>query len=420
MAIQTIFDSRENNIDFIRFFLALVVVFSHSFLLSTGSNNREPFMILTRGEYSLGSVAVDSFFILSGFLVTKSFLSSRSVFKYMTNRIRRIYPGFVVAMLFCVVVVVPLSGAILPHGSLTTFLGFLFSTLRLQEFGYEHAFASNPWPGSIDGPAWTIPYEFWCYIGIALLGVMGFLAKPKLVQMFFWGALGVALTFQITGWHSGGGFIGKVLGVPPMWARFLPMYLSGTAFFLYRGHIKHRPTWALAALTCLALATLIPHAWSICFPLAGCYLLLWFAYKPIQFLAHFGRIGDFSYGIYLYAWPVEQLVTRYVGMELNPLTLFSLACPITFVLAGLSWFLVERSCLRRRPRGLAEGRNVAPAGDPLSIATPENAMKESASISSRRRSKPAGSSAGSKHGSPAIRASLPKRRRSLKAGSLRP
>ena len=114
-------DSRRNNIDFMRFLLALTVVLSHSFVLSGAADS------------PMGSVAVDGFFILSGFLVTASYFNSKSVAEYMKKRIRRIYPAFVVAMLFCLLIVVPLAGASLPHGRLGTFFNFLFSTLRLRE-----------------------------------------------------------------------------------------------------------------------------------------------------------------------------------------------------------------------------------------------------------------------------------------------
>ncbi len=307
-------------------------------------------MLLTRGQTTGGTIAVDSFFILSGFLITKSFLGSRSWLDYLLKRVRRIYPGFFVAMLFCMLAIVPLSGATLAGGRLQQVGQFLLNTLQLKEFNYQHAFETNPWPGAINGSAWSISYEFWCYIGIALLGLIGFLRKPRIMQIAFWLTIAIALAFEATGWKPGGGFLGKIFGYPPFWARLLPMYLSGAVFFLYRRRIQHRLTWVVAAVAGLAIAARVPLAWSVCFPIAGTYLLLWFAYSPLAQLAGFARFGDLSYGTYLYAFPVQQVVTRYAGSSIHPIFLFAVASVITLLLAALSWHLVEKPFLQRGRR----------------------------------------------------------------------
>jgi peptidoglycan/LPS O-acetylase OafA/YrhL len=94
--MPTNFDRRLNNIDFLRLAFALLVVFSHSFPITQGSNTAEPFMRLTREQATGGSIAVDAFFILSGFLITASYSRSASAFSFLKKRIARIYPAFLV------------------------------------------------------------------------------------------------------------------------------------------------------------------------------------------------------------------------------------------------------------------------------------------------------------------------------------
>src|SRR5205823_11764580 len=89
---------RSNNFDFLRFFFAALVIFSHSFDLLRGSG-ANPISHFSRGQIDGGSLAVAGFFIISGFLVAQSYLTSRSVFDYLKRRKLRIYPGFVAAVI---------------------------------------------------------------------------------------------------------------------------------------------------------------------------------------------------------------------------------------------------------------------------------------------------------------------------------
>ena len=113
--MKTVFDSRENNLDFVRLSLAVLVIFSHSFPLGNRTEHLEPVVRLTHGQSTAGVIAVDAFFIISGFLITNSFLRSRSVWDYFRKRIARIYPGFLACMLVCALIVAPLAGAASPY-----------------------------------------------------------------------------------------------------------------------------------------------------------------------------------------------------------------------------------------------------------------------------------------------------------------
>jgi len=346
--MQTPFDKRENNFDFIRLALAVLVIFSHSYPIATATESNEPMALLTRHQATAGDLAVDLFFIISGFLITASFERSSTLASYMKKRVARIYPGFIVAMLFCAFFVLPMSGGhLLKTSAASQFADFSLQTLRLQEFHYAGAFANNPAPGPINGSTWSIQYEFWCYIGVVVLGIAGILRSNRLMIALFSGSIMLGVLFAIFKWTPGGKMIGIIFGYPPFWARLLPMYLAGMVFYRMRTHIKLTRKWIVWACALLVVAAQIPYGWPLLFPVVGAYLVLALAYHPALRLHGWSRYGDFSYGTYLYAFPIQQLVMQRIGPEGSPVVLFILATPATLVCAIASWHGVERWFLQR-------------------------------------------------------------------------
>jgi peptidoglycan/LPS O-acetylase OafA/YrhL len=152
-------DHRGNNFDAIRLAMALLVVWSHSFAIHLGDEKMEWISLLLNGAYNAGNLAVMAFFIISGFLITQSFERSRTLRSYMEKRVRRIYPGYLVATSITAFIIAPLFGAQLPNVAKTIGLNLL---LRNE---LPNAFFSNPLPLATNGSLWSIPFEFWCYIG---------------------------------------------------------------------------------------------------------------------------------------------------------------------------------------------------------------------------------------------------------------
>ena len=188
-AKSSVFDTRRNNLDFVRLSLATLVIISHSFPLATGTEKYEPLLLATHGQTTAGTIAVNLFFVLSGFLIANSLLSSSSAWSYLRKRVRRIYPGFIATLLVGALVVCcwrrpPAHIIRSPRG-----LEISVGCVRLREFAYDHAFPLNPAPGAINGSLWSISYEFWCYVGVAGLGVVGLLARRRVVLGIFWMSL---------------------------------------------------------------------------------------------------------------------------------------------------------------------------------------------------------------------------------------
>jgi peptidoglycan/LPS O-acetylase OafA/YrhL len=335
--MNTAFDKRANNFDFLRLFFAFLVLYSHSYVIATGDQARDPIVFLTRGQETGGSIAVDSFFIISGFLITASFERSKTLFDYFKKRIFRIFPGFIMAMLIGAVCVLPLSGgAFLKRSGSGVFLDFALQTAILREFHYVHAFARNVYPDHINGSTWTVVYEFLCYIGLAFLGLCGILRANRLLFGILLALMPVSMLFGIFQWTVTGHHL----------ARFAPLFLAGVVFYRFRHRIQLRSWWIVSAVLLLVAASQLPPAWSAMFPFVDGYLILVVAFHPSIHLHQVGRYGDFSYGTYLYAYPIQQLIMDYIGRPISPLLLFAMAGSVTLCVAVCSWYGVERWFLR--------------------------------------------------------------------------
>jgi len=224
----------DNSFDTLRLFFAVLVIFSHSYPLGRGSNDTEPLFVLTHGQITFGNVSVWAFFVISGFLIAQSWTRSPNPLKFLKRRVARIYPGFIVAALLTALVVVPFAAGPTTRQSIS--IGsLLLQTLRLQNLDVSPVFVYNAHPNVLNGSLWSVPFEFWCYIGILLLGVMGILKRRWLVVALFGVVIAWHLYLSITGWVPGGKIFGVIFGFPLFWAVVLPFFLAGSLFHLLGG-----------------------------------------------------------------------------------------------------------------------------------------------------------------------------------------
>ena len=374
--MKAIFDQRENNIDFVRIVLALLVILSHSYPLALGHERTEPFALLSRGQVTGGHIAVDLFFILSGFLISASYERSSSAWSYLWKRVARIYPGFLLLSLVTLVLFVPLAHAHIEGESFAAkFSNVAGHTLWLAEWKYSGAFASNPAPGVINGSLWSIYYEFWFYIGVLVLGLTRLLRSRTFLALLFAAsiiaslplgsdiarfisgiqpALATRLIYWLFRHLSILSILGEIPGYQPFWLRLLPMYLAGVVFYRFRDII---PVSRAAIGTCalaLVAACVVPLGYTALFPVAGTYLVMCFSFSTSIHLHKTNRFGDFSYGTYLYAFPIQQLIMSGIGHPIHPLLLFACATPPTLLAAVISWYTVERRFLRAAHRKKTE------------------------------------------------------------------
>ena len=340
----------HNNFDFLRFLLAVGVIISHAYPLLLGVGTPEPLAKLLSMQADLGKICVEGFFVISGFLVTGSYMRSSTALNYLTKRSLRIFPGLAAALLVCIFVVAPLGGASFPaclhHKGTWKLLSILFMHDVNGVDRIPGVFAKIPFSDVI-GPAWTIRYEFGCYLLVMALGLMQVFRQPKV------GPIIIGMLFAVTlgGYHHWGvEFPGRIhwYGSFSDEPRFVTYFLAGSLACLLRERIPHS---RLLALLCAA-ALLLCHSqhFNVVLPFAGTYLLLYLAFSKSVRLPLGGGKVDLSYGLYLYGWPVEQLLIYHFGARLSPIMLIVIALPLSAALAWTSWTCVERPCLRLKTR----------------------------------------------------------------------
>jgi peptidoglycan/LPS O-acetylase OafA/YrhL len=256
----------------------------------------------------------------------------------------RIYPGFLVAVTFDALVVGPLASATASdYWQAFSPLRFVVQALNLQEVGFHPLFAANS-THALNGSLWSIRYEFFCYLGVAAMGLAGVLRRRVLVLLAFLGCLAVYALQVQRGWQVPGSRWSWLYCYPDFWPRLAACFLAGALFYLYRESIRYSWPRFAAAVVGLAVLGAVPslRCLVLAVPILGGFAFFYLGFLPIRRLHGFARRGDLSYGMYLYACPIQQLLVQQFGPSLHPLVLFPLATVVTALCAWMSWTFVER------------------------------------------------------------------------------
>jgi peptidoglycan/LPS O-acetylase OafA/YrhL len=358
--VATSFSSRANSIGFFRWLLAFSVIFSHAGPLA-GFYGQQDLGTQISDEQSLGGVAVAGFFFFSGFLITRSRASTGMV-RYFWRRVLRIMPAFWCALLLTAFVLGPIAW-VKEQGHLSGYFGatsdspltyvpqnmFLVLNQRnIAEMGTSLPFAKiggYDWNGS----AWTLQYEFKAYILVGVLALVGYAANRWLATV---AALAIVV-FNALVWSghvSLGGFGGPLeapFGHPFLGDAYNPMLIAPFAFgMLVAIWPKLVPVhWGIAlAGLAVALWTYDHGGWNVGGQYGLLYFLMWAAISWTK-LQHWEKYGDFSYGVYIFAWPLMQFVS-YFGLEkAGMLAYFAVIVVATHAIAFCSWHLIEKPAM---------------------------------------------------------------------------
>lgn len=345
MKIQDCLNGRNNNFTLMRLFAAWAVLYGHSYPLSLGLKGGEDpisnVLIRLWGE-SLPALSVDLFFVTSGFLVGASYIQRKSLLAFIEARVLRIFPALAVAVLFCIFIV----GAFATTDSLLNYFSspstwsfFKHNAFLIAGVKYDlpGVFVNNPYPGSVNGSLWTLPIEVWMYFWVAILGSLSLLKDERSFNLFF-----IVLCLMYAQSENNSFFIGHEL----RHAHLALLFALGVFFYVNRSNFP-LDFIALGGLCTLAYFTREYHfslfIKSICFA----YFVLLLALHPKLKLTSIDKWGDISYGLYIYAFPVQQTIA-YLIPNVQPLVMFTLATAITVVLAILSWHLIEKPALKMK------------------------------------------------------------------------
>ena len=335
---QHIQSGRDNNFNLIRFVAASLVVFSHSYSV-TGQGENEPLTVLFPQHLAWGSLAVNLFFVLSGFLIARSWLEKRDLVAFLYARASRIYPALVVATLFCALIIGPLYTRLPLWQYFTDIQFFKFvaenTTLILKGITLKlpGGFESNISSSNVNTPLWTLPFEVKMYLLIALIGSFGLLGKRALVLA----ATAADFALYI--------YLDSQPGHAPDILRLSAFFMAGACAYLYRDIIQlnYAGLTAIAAILVTLFLLSRSHTLYALYLLLP-YLVLALAYLPGGPIRRFNRLGDYSYGIYIYAFPIQQALSSHAIID-SPYLMFVLSLALTLLLAVPSWHLLEARIL---------------------------------------------------------------------------
>ncbi len=359
---------RDNNFNLLRFLAAALVLVSHAWPLSGATN--EPLARLS--GFSMGHLAVDIFFAVSGFLVTGSLLGRRRLGDFLRARALRIVPALAASTLLTAFVI----------GALQTNLPTLVYLRHADTWQYAlrdaicwpwkiayrlpGVFANVPMRGVVNGSLWSLPYELDMYAALALAGLLAF-TGPRLLGERVLRALVIAMTVLIWVGYTANEQFEFALGFRALHAlRLSVIFGTGATFYVLRERMPLAGGLFAASLAALGLALWRGHAWMALYPPALEYAVLWLAVVPAGFLRRWNRLGDYSYGFYLWAFPVQQCVMAWrPGTSRVALTV--LAAVPTLALSVLSWHFLESPMLAlkdagRKPSAPPPSAPAAPAG----------------------------------------------------------
>ena len=331
----------KNNFGFLRLVLATLVIVSHSAEIIDGNRSRE---LLTTfgGRLTFGEIAVDGFFIISGYLILKSFQQSASTFSYLIKRVRRIYPGFLVAWLVCIFVVAPIGGINPSSFNVADYIKMGTTALTLNG-PYMEAF---PWleAHALNGSMWTIVYEFKCYLYVIALFFIGLYNRPYL----FAALTACLLISNEIHWPTYLGPLPRIVGGPELFIRLEGMFCVGGCFYLFRDQIPLRRDIALLAALTLTACVRFSIWEEAVFALLGGYLIFFVALEvKSEVLMRINSKDDISYGVYLYAWPIQICLASLFAIK-SPWLLMAATIPVVYAVGFASWRLVEKPFVRVR------------------------------------------------------------------------
>ncbi|MYM32533.1 acyltransferase family protein [Duganella sp. CY15W] len=325
---------RPTGFDYLRFGLATLVICFHAIITCYGPEVQRDITSSFPGV--AWNLILPMFFALSGFLVAGSLERQKSIAVFLGLRVFRIFPALAMDTLVCALLLGPLLTTLplADYLSHPQFHAYFQNILGIIHFELPGVFDSNP-SHKVNGQLWTIPVELECYIVLGVLGLLGLRRYRRVMLLIFCALLAYSQAkIQLRGEDA---HLGRVL---------LLCFCSGVSFYQFREFIRLN---AVAALVALAAAVAC-----LAYPKAGYFMALPATYVTVYLgllnprKSTFLESGDYSYGIFLYGYPLQQVVVQLVPFGREWYGNLLLSIPLALLFAMASWHLVEKRVMAHK------------------------------------------------------------------------
>lgn len=339
----------------LRLVAATLVIYGHSWPIGNRTGVVE-WLSRVWGVFS-GTVAVNAFFFVSGFLVTMSWTRRGSLRSFARARLLRIYPALLTCVVFCAFGLGAAVTRLPPSAYFASARVYRYlladGTLASLQYDLPGVFETNRYGSAVNGSLWTLPAELQMYGWVAALGMIGALGSRR--------RFAVALACLVAVGTMPGHRIPLVSS--EIYSGFSAFFAAGAACWMFRDRIPVSGV-LLAALVALCVAARPTRAYAPAFAATTAYFCLWFVFLPRRRREQ--RAADYSYGLYLYGFPMQQLVA-WRWPDMGPWPLFAMSLPPALLLAAASWHWIEKPALKLRER--------AARSDPVSCCVPSAAPR---------------------------------------------
>ncbi len=336
--------TQRNNFNLMRLVAAWLVIYGHAWAI-TGSGGQDLLADLTGFRFA-GAIAVDMFFVVSGFLITAS-LQRNSARGYVISRGLRILPALVAGVLLTTFVLGPLLTTAASYWSQpATWIYLLVNgSLVASRFQLPGVFTAHPLD-VVNGSLWTLPIEAKLYLLLMIAWLVGLLAPKRYTPL----CAATLLGGYALAWHDW-----PLPDHIQKYAECTAFFITGSLLWVNRDRIRLNG-WVVLGL--LAVFTLLRNGPWAHMPYFG-LLTYGTLYLCLRIKLPMIRGTDLSYGLYLYGWPAQQLAWMMPWGKLIAGNIL-IATAIALSLAALSWFLIERPALRLKKRWVARGPQASP------------------------------------------------------------
>jgi len=335
-------NNRQNNFTLIRIMCAWLVIYGHSYAIQNSINMNDPLNIIFKGSDYIGGFAVDAFFIISGYLVTASLLKQGAAY-YAVSRILRVFPALFICVLLSVFALGWAVTSLDTHAYFTNPQTLKYFINLLPFINIEYLLPGvfeNHSDSAVNGSLWTLIVELRCYFLLMLLGLFGAFRNKIMANFTLLALFAFGLFF-----YESIPFLGK--GATIHWPSLSFFFLIGVFFYINRDKIWLDPRLAFLALI-LIFSSFGEKWFHAIFPMSFAYFIFYFAYST-PFINVDKKVGDISYGIYIYGWPTQELVA-YLFPALHPKGNILISTAIVLPLAYLSWHFIEHPSLSLKNR----------------------------------------------------------------------